>query len=260
MLNVQTKRGCPFNCIYCTYPLIEGKLVRTLEIKEVVETLESLTSRGYDYIFFTDSVFNIDREYNEELMHRILEKNLKFRWGAYFSFHDIDEKMLSLMQKGGLTHIEFGTDSLSDSVLIRYGKSFSVNNVIESSKIAANLGIYYAHFLILGGPGETMETLTEGFENSKKIEKSIFFPFVGMRIYPGTELYRESLSQNIIKEDESMMSPYYYISPEIDIEKAKKMAEATGKTWVFPDASHEKAIKTMRLRGRKGPLWEYLIR
>ena len=30
MLNIQTKRGCPYRCIYCTYPLIEGTKVRTL--------------------------------------------------------------------------------------------------------------------------------------------------------------------------------------------------------------------------------------
>ena len=40
MLNVQTKRGCPFKCIYCTYPVIEGKKVRTLDIDNIINTIK----------------------------------------------------------------------------------------------------------------------------------------------------------------------------------------------------------------------------
>ncbi len=85
-------------------------------------------------------------------------------------------------------HIEFGTDSLSDTTLKNYGKPFTVADILEASKICNRLKIHCAHFLILGGYGETEDTLNETFENSKKIERTVFFPFVGMRIYPGTKL------------------------------------------------------------------------
>ncbi|MGA3015429.1 MAG: radical SAM protein, partial [Bacteroidales bacterium] len=116
MLNVQTKRGCPHHCIYCTYPLIEGRKVRTLDADKIVETLSELYfKKQIDYVFFTDSVFNINDPFNAELAEKILKKGLKIKWGAYFSPHGLTKEMLQLYSAAGLTHIEFGTESLSDS-------------------------------------------------------------------------------------------------------------------------------------------------
>jgi len=42
MGNIQTKRGCPFSCIYCTYPLLEGERIRLRKVDEVVEEIRCL--------------------------------------------------------------------------------------------------------------------------------------------------------------------------------------------------------------------------
>ena len=187
MLNIQTKRGCPYKCIYCTYPLIEGKKVRTLNTDKIVDTLTELYfGKNIDYVFFTDSVFNLKEEYNYELAEKIIESKVNIRWGAYFSPHNINKKLLNVLKRSGLTHIEFGTEALSDVQLGNYGKQFGVSDIIEISKTCNELEIDFAHFLILGGYGETEDSLNETFKNSKKINKTVFFPFIGMRIYPGT--------------------------------------------------------------------------
>jgi radical SAM superfamily enzyme YgiQ (UPF0313 family) len=125
MLNIQTKRGCPYNCIYCTYPLIEGHNVRTLSADSIVETLYDLSeNKKIDYVFFTDSIFNINNDYNTELAEKIIKKKIKIHWGAYFNFCNFDEKIISLFQRAGLKHIEFGTESLSDTMLKNYNKPF----------------------------------------------------------------------------------------------------------------------------------------
>jgi radical SAM superfamily enzyme YgiQ (UPF0313 family) len=67
MMNVQTKRGCPYHCVYCSYPVIEGKKVRMLDPQSVVATIKRSVEKGLDYFFFTDSVFNMNPEYNREL-------------------------------------------------------------------------------------------------------------------------------------------------------------------------------------------------
>lgn len=261
MLNIQTKRGCPFECVYCTYPLIEGRVIRKLDINKIVETLSTLYfEKGIDYVFFTDSIFNIFNDYNYELAERIIESKIKIKWGAYFTFANLDEKLLSILKRAGLTHIEFGTDSMSDSVLKAYQKSFTVKDILRISKLCNTLDIDFAHFLILGGLGETEATLQETFENSKLINHSVFFPFVGMRIYPGTELYRQSIIQGIITPDQSLIEPAFYLSPDINKDAIKKNALATGQSWVFPDDDMSKVMNKMRARNKKGPLWEYLIK
>jgi radical SAM superfamily enzyme YgiQ (UPF0313 family) len=259
MMNVQTKRGCPYNCIYCTYPIIEGSKVRTLDPDSIIETLSDLYfNQNIDYVFFTDSVFNLGTSFNTDLARRMIHAKLKISWGAYFSPFKLTEDELRLYQQAGLTHIEFGTESLSDTTLKNYGKHFTVDEVVRISEICNRLGIYYAHFLILGGYGETEETLDEGFENSKRIHDSVFFPYIGMRIYPGTRLQELALREGYISPDDNLLEPVYYIAPGIRYDLLKEKAEKTGKRWVFPDEDVVTSMNRMRERNRKGSLWHHL--
>jgi len=258
MLNIQTKRGCPYQCIYCSYPVIDGKQIRTLDTPSVVENIKELYfGQKIDYLFFTDSVFNICEEYNIELAHRIMESNVKINWGAYFSPNNFKKENMELYKRAGLTHIEFGTDSLSDIQLVNYKKHFTFNDIKNASDICYDLGIFYAHFLILGGIGETEQTLNETFENSKKIRHTVFFPFIGMRIYPKTELYNIALAEGLITK-ESILKPTYYISQNCQLDTLVARAEQTGKRWVFPDEEKNPIVDRLRAKKRRGPLWEYL--
>ena len=261
MLNIQTKRGCPFHCIYCTYPIIEGHQVRTLNAEKVVETLKDLyLHKGIDYVFFTDSVFNMKQDYNIELAERIITSGIHIHWGAYFFPRGMDEKTLALFKKSGLVHVEFGTELISDRVLKAYGKHFTVEDILVQSEICRKLEIDYAHFLILAGYGESDETIDETFANSRQIQRTVFFPFVGMRIYPGTPLYQLALKEGCISPDDELIEPKYYISKEVDLSSLKSRAKATGRRWVFPDEDTSVITNRMRkLRNKKGPLWEYLI-
>ena len=126
----------PINCIYCTYPLIEGSKVRTLDVDRIIDTLKDLYfKKNISYIFFTDSVFNISNNFNNDLAEKMIRSGIKMKWGAYFSPYNLTEDQLSLYKRAGLTHIEFGTESLSDSTLKSYGKHFSVDEVVRISEI-----------------------------------------------------------------------------------------------------------------------------
>jgi radical SAM superfamily enzyme YgiQ (UPF0313 family) len=260
MLNIQTKRGCPYNCIYCTYPLIEGHKVRTLDPDQIVKTLSDLYfTKKIDYVFFTDSIFNICNEFNLELADRLISADLKIHWGGYFNFTNLDRKLLERFRQAGLRHIEFGTESLSDTILKKYGKPFTVADILRISDLCNQLEINFAHFLILGGYGETNQTLDETFDNSKKIVKSVFFPFIGMRIYPGTRLHKIAVKEKVVKKDNPLLAPVYYVSKDIDLLSLKTRAKQTGKQWIFPDDNRTDIMVRMRQKNMKGPLWEYLV-
>ena len=259
MLNIQTKRGCPFHCIYCSYPVIEGRKIRTLNADFIVETLKDLYyNKGITYVFFTDSVFNIANEYNLQLAQKIIDSGVKVNWGAYFSPHHLTREALLLYKQAGLTHIEFGTESFSDQQLANYGKHFKFKDVLEVSQICSELGIFFAHFLILGGYGETEESLNETFENSKKIPFSVYFPYIGMRIYPHTKLFSLAMEEGLIKGEEDLLSPVYYTSKAVDLDSLKDRASATGKKWIFPDYDDKGMMEKFRSRNKRGPLWEFL--
>ncbi|MDR3251467.1 MAG: radical SAM protein [Tannerella sp.] len=259
MLNIQTKRGCPYKCVYCSYPLIDGYKVRTLDAKTVVANIEELYfSKGVSYFFFTDSLFNIHKDYNEELARRLIESKAEIRWGAYFSPSHMTFGDLRLYQQSGLTHVEFGTDSLSDSQLEKYNKKFRFCDIKEQSEYCGTLGLFYAHYLIIGAYGETEDTLNETFAHSKELGFTIYFPYVGMRIYPDTELCKIAINEGLINYMEELINPVYYVSKNINAGTIRKRAEETGQRWIFPDDPQPPMMDVLRKRGRKGLLWEYL--
>lgn len=262
MLNLQTKRGCPYNCIYCTYPVIEGRQVRTLDPEKIVDDLLRLKrNHGISYVFFTDSVFNIGKSYNLRLASLLIESGVKINWAAYFRPSGLDVETMRLFKESGLTHIEFGTESFCDKQLVNYGKGFSFDDVVKSSELCLDLGIYYAHFLILGGYGETMLTTNETMVNSKLLRHTVFFPYIGMRIYPNTRLQQIAILEGVIDATDDLIAPKYYISSDFDIDMTKKLASETGKAWVFPDSPHNEIMDMLRTkRKKKGLLWEYLRR
>lgn len=259
MVNIQTKRGCPYNCIYCTYPLIEGHKVRNLDIDKIIHTLTVLYyNHQVDYLFFTDSVFNIDNHYNQELALKMIDAKLPIHWGAYFSPHNLTLDELDLYARAGLTHIEFGTESLSDSTLKHYSKHFTVEDVVRVSNLCNQVKIYFCHFMIIGGYGESEATVNESFENSKRIENTVFFPYIGMRIYPGTGLQQQAIREGIINADDQLLEPVYYIARDIRYDTLKERAQQTGRRWVFPDEDVATIMNKMRKRKRKGSLWHHL--
>ena len=259
MINIQTKRGCPFNCIYCTYPLIEGHNVRNLDPDRILHTLRDLYyHHNIDYYFFTDSVFNISNNFNIELAEKIIKSNMKIKWGAYFSPYNLSRDVLRLFAKAGLTHIEFGTESLSDTTLKAYGKHFDVDEVVRVSDYCNESNVYFCHFMIIGGYGETDQTVNESFENSKRIENTVFFPYVGMRIYPGTKLHEISIAEGLIAPDDPIIAPVFYLSQSVNYATLKERAEKTGRRWVFADEDVSTSMNRMRSRNRKGSLWHHL--
>ena len=260
MLNIQTKRGCYHKCIYCSYPLIEGRNVRILNIDEIVDNIEYLQKeKNIDYIFFTDSLFNLDREKTMQLAETIIRRNLKIRWAAYFSPSNLMDEEMALYKQSGLTHIEFGSESFSNIQLKNYGKSFTFDTVLKTSELALKHNVFYAHFLILGGYGETEQTVNETFENSKLLRYTVMFPFVGMRIYPGTLLQEYAIRDDIVSADDTLLEPRYYISPDFDKATLRERAHQTGKAWIFPGDIPEQEIQAFKLKRRKkGLIWEYL--
>ncbi|MEI6681985.1 MAG: lipid biosynthesis B12-binding/radical SAM protein [Bacteroidota bacterium] len=259
MVNIQTKRGCPYHCIYCTYPLIEGSKVRTQDPGKIIETLKNLyASHQIDHVFFTDSVFNISNDFNVKLAKKIIASKLPIRWGAYFSPHNLSLENLRLFADAGLTHIEFGTESLSDATLKLYGKKFSSADVLRVSDYCNQAGIYFCHFMIIGGYGETEASVNESFDNSRHIENTVFFPYIGMRIYPGTVLQKKAIRQGLIRADDDLLQPVYYLAEGINYETLRERARQTGRRWVFPDEDLAVIAGKLRSKNRKGSLWHYL--
>ena len=264
MLNLQTKRGCSFKCIYCTYPYIEGEDLRTFSPDEIARTAVELQNAGAKYLFITDSALNCSYSHSEEVAKAFMKAGLSIPWGAFFAPTNPPADYYRILADAGLTHAEFGTESMSDCILRNYRKPFNVRDVIKSHKLAAEAGINIAHYLLFGGPGETVDTLGETLSNADKLTKTVFFMFCGMRIFPHTELYEIALKEGQISGTDSLLAPVFYQSKEISQEEIIRRAEQHANNrpnWIIGSGGlkTERLLKRMYKHGATGPLWERLI-
>ncbi|OGP90461.1 MAG: B12-binding domain-containing radical SAM protein, partial [Deltaproteobacteria bacterium RBG_16_47_11] len=216
MVNLQTKRGCPFSCIYCTYPLLEGKEVRLRDVKEVIEEIRQLSQdQTLDYIYFVDDIFNYPPSFAEALCRRMVKEKLQVQWSAFVNPGFLKEDLLKWMKEAGCAGIEFGTDSGSHRMLKSYKKSFMREDVAQASQLCSKLNVNHCHYLLFGGPGEDEETIEESFQLMDQLDPTAVIAMLGIRIYPGTELEQISISKRVIEKGTNLIYPFFYISPAL---------------------------------------------
>jgi radical SAM superfamily enzyme YgiQ (UPF0313 family) len=177
MLNLQTKRGCTFRCIYCTYPRIEGSHLRLIPPEDAANNALRLQNSGAKYFFVTDSVFNSDYSHSIKVARAFKNAGVSIPWGAFFAPTNPPEGYFRLMADAGLSHVEFGTESLSGNMLKTYKKPFGTKHIFNAHTAAIEAGLFVAHYFLLGGPGEDEDSLNETLSNIAMLNKSVLFFF-----------------------------------------------------------------------------------
>ncbi|HET6440603.1 MAG TPA: cobalamin-dependent protein [Anaeromyxobacter sp.] len=263
MLGIQTQRGCRFRCIYCTYPRIEGHALRPFEAEAVAAEARMLEEAGARFLVVTDSVLNGSPEHALSVARAFRQGGLRLPWAAYFTPTVPAPGFYEAMRQAGCTHIEFGTESLADAVLHGLKKPFRRSEALLAHAAALRAGIHVAHFMALGGPGETAETLERTLDGCEELEGAPLFFLVGLRIYPGTELWDLARAAGQIPEGLGPLETIFYEPPEMPLAAIAEAVERRGgrrRTWLLPDRAEQAALVSARLhaRGRIGPLWEML--
>ncbi len=261
-LNLQTQRGCRHTCCYCTYPLIEGHAHRRRDPEGVADEVVQLQQLGAKYVFVVDSVFNSSPRHVIETCEAIVRRKATLRWGCFLRPQGLTPELTSLMKRAGLSYIEFGSDSFCDDVLRHYQKKLTFADIQESSELARSAEIEHCHFLICGGPGETMETMETSFQNSRQLAGAVIMAVVGMRIYPGTTLADRARREGRLAADDNLLSPAYYLAPGLSEEAVfAQLREFARRSpnWIVGDPTPEFAslVTRLRQRGVVGPLWSY---
>lgn len=262
--NVQTKRGCPFGCVYCTYPVLEGSRVRTRPAAEIVRELRTLVDEhGVDYVEFCDDIFNFPEEAARELCEAMIRERLRLSWSAFVNPGHLDAGLADLMVRAGCDAVELGTDSGSPRMLRSLGKSFTVEDVREASRLFGDAGLSTAHYLLFGGPGEDDETVSESVALMDELAPEAVIVMIGIRVYAGTELHAIAVSEGVVGADQCLLDPVFYPAEAQLRRIAERVAEEASrrKTWIVPGLDvniSSGVLEMLRRRHPRGPLWKVL--
>jgi radical SAM superfamily enzyme YgiQ (UPF0313 family) len=211
-----------------------------------------------------DSVFNLCAERELAFAAELRRRKLPVSWGAFFVPAGMDREYAEALRAAGLKHAEFGTDSLCDEMLAAYDKGFTVDEAVRTAELFSAAGVGSAHYLLFGGPGETAATIRRTMANARRLSRSAFLPFAGVRVYPGTGIFAAARREGLVRGEDDCLQPVFYLAAGLDGPAVWKIVEEEGggaRQWVLPSkyAGLGPAMKRLRALGVSGPLWEYLV-
>ncbi|NQT00251.1 MAG: cobalamin B12-binding domain-containing protein [Candidatus Omnitrophica bacterium] len=208
-VGVISTRGCPNDCVFCANVALGCRTLRKRSPNKFVDEIEDLHKNyGFKAFDIWDDTLTIDRRHIEDICREIIERNLKISWRSRARVNTVDRPLLKLMSEAGCVSIGFGIESGSEAVLRKIRKNISTAQAKEAVRNAASLGLRVRNFFIFSLPGETLFEIRKTIDLMKELDSygaNIQNSYGFAKIYPGTELEKEALSQGILSEDFSWL-------------------------------------------------------
>jgi radical SAM superfamily enzyme YgiQ (UPF0313 family) len=210
-VGVQTKRGCPHNCCYCIYTVVEGKQVRINPADEVVAEMRQLYDRGIRNFWFTDAQFIPARKYIDdaiELLQKVQDSGMTdIHWAAYIRADNLTPQLCDLMVATGMNYFEIGITSGSQELVRKMRMGYNLRVVLQNCRDLKAAGfndlvsVNYSFNVIDERPETIRQTLAyhralEAIFGADKVEPAIFF--IGLQ--PHTHLEDYAFQEGILKQ------------------------------------------------------------
>ena len=245
--SLQTKRGCPLGCEYCTYPLIEGRRHRLRDPVRVVDELEAALEAqpGIDHFFFVDSVFTLPARHAAAVCRELIRRRIELSWTCYANPIGFDRELATLMKTAGCAGMEIGTDSGSDAILVRQRKGFTVADVHHMHGICQEVGLLDCHTFVLGTTGETLDHVGETLDFLDQLQ-----PFAAILMMWMEDL--EALDPALSQQRRAFRDAVR----DLLVERC-----ASRPRWIAPQlriAYDPRIFRILRKKGFTGPLWQYI--
>lgn len=200
--SVQTKRGCPFRCVYCQYPTLEGRRFRLRDPVRVADEVVALRrDHGVPRVFLVDSVFNVPAAHAAAVCDELIRRGGDVPWTAYVNPVGLDEPLLRRFRDAGCEALTLTPDALAERTLRSYRKGFTVADCAAAVAALKAVGIPFDVSLILGGIGEDEDTVRETVAFCERHLAGVPVAlFAGMWVHPSAPAYR-------VMQDEGLLPP-----------------------------------------------------
>jgi radical SAM superfamily enzyme YgiQ (UPF0313 family) len=213
---VQTRRGCPLSCSYCSTGTIEGSMIRRHSPESVVRWIARWRKVGVHQFYFVDNTFNLPSSYAKEICRKLIDYDLNLRWWSILYPKHMDKELAGLMANAGCEQVSMGFESGSERILKSMNKRFSLEEVRQISEMLSGHGIRRMGFLLLGSPGETRESVEESLVFADSLKMETLKVTAGVRIYPQTLLAEKALAEGVISSQDDLLFPRFYMAKGLD--------------------------------------------
>jgi len=183
--SIITSRGCPYNCAFCSKTW--GKKVRYRSTRNVINEAAMLKNKySYNALMFYDDEMLINQKRDWDIFNTLRKMNMTFRFFSRINL--IKERMPENLELMGCKQICFGIESGSDKILKDINKGFTIKQAKQVIGWCKKAGLSVKVFMIVGLPGESVESLheTTGFLEETRPDD---VDFTVLTVYPGSDIY-----------------------------------------------------------------------
>ncbi len=196
---LNTSRGCPFACTFCSVRSIWGRSFRAMSAERMVSDVEWLMRDfGARGIYFREDHFTLSTLRTRRFCELILKKGVDFVWGCESRADALDPDLTRLMHRAGCRWLYIGVESGSPRMLQRFNKQETREDFLNAFRWCRQAGIKtYASFVI-GAPGEGRVDLARSLKFARELtpDSVTFNLFAGI---PYSPLYREAVDKGLVQ-------------------------------------------------------------
>jgi GT2 family glycosyltransferase/radical SAM superfamily enzyme YgiQ (UPF0313 family)/Flp pilus assembly protein TadD/glycosyltransferase involved in cell wall biosynthesis len=160
VFTMNTSRGCPFSCTFCSVCSIWGKRYTYFSAERVVADIEHVirehSARG---IYFREDNFTLNRDRLVRFCEILIERHIRIPWVCESRVSNLDRELVALMARAGAVGFYFGVESGSQRLLDFMKKGITVQQIRNAFQWCHEFGIKTAASVIVGVPTETTEEL-----------------------------------------------------------------------------------------------------
>ena len=225
-MNVLSKRGCEFKCIFCPNAFLSGYSYRLRSPKNVVDEIEQIKNNyGIENLRFADATFNCPFNVSSKLCQELKERKVGINWTADFHPAYINERYMRNAVESGCTWFNFSPDGASDRALTMLKKDLTVNDIKKTITIAkkvdgAKVAYGFLHDLPFYNSEHVSGLSRLVLKMVRELPDKLFGVYITrMRVYPHSELYDIALKEGKITKNTNILYPIYYSStPTLSME------------------------------------------
>ena len=270
--SIQTTRGCPMACDFCSVQVFNGRAYRTRPVEDVLDEIETITKSGF--IFIDDNIVGYNkpaRDHAKAIFRGMIERGIKKDWfcQASINFGD-DEELLALAAESGCRMVGIGVESEKTEALQSMNKKANlktgVDNYQKVFSVIHSYGIGILGTFILALDTDTLEDLNDRVEyiinsNIDAAQISTLTPFPGTVTYKQYEAEGRIIANNYPKDWEKYWGGDIVIEPmKITSEELRKFhGEAMKKLYNFKRLMRMLRTTLKATKNAKAAVWAFLV-
>ncbi len=228
-----TKRGCAFRCTFCPHSSLEGTRYRLKSPKRVADEIEHvMKSANATSINFCDNNFNFPKKHAVAICEEIIERRLQVRWksGSIRPLR-ITKNFCKLMKESGCEYVGLSIESASERILLNMNRHYTTDDIREALDNLSETDIPVGLSLMIGGPGETPDTISETFnviDSYPKIQN--IWINIGLNLWTDHQsLLSDARKDGQLKDERQLFDGAYYISSELPEDYMNNLIESLKK-------------------------------